>query len=119
MGAIAYCFGGSGGPTILNITPGTQSLGEVPKTWFSLGSAGFFVHFFVEPLSNQQFFWPSEFRAPMFRNSKTRYFTRLPFFFEQKSWSLGLGVSFCFSCKLRAPALCDPTCWLFCHFLSV
>ena len=32
----------------------------------------------------------------MLQNSKTRYFTRLPFIFGQKSWSLGLGVSFCF-----------------------
>ena len=61
----------------------------------------------------------SELRAPMFQNSKIRYFTRLPFLFGQKLWSFGLGVSFCFSCKLRAPALCDPTCGPFWPFLTV
>ena len=55
----------------------------------------------------------------MFQNSKTRYFMCLTLFFLQRSWSFGLGVSFRFSCKLRAPTLCDPTCWPSCHFLTV
>ena len=69
----------------------------------------------MEPL--QRFF--SESRAPTFQNSKTRYFTRLLFFFGPKSWSFALGVFLCFPSKSRAPTFCDPTCGPFWPFLTV
>ena len=55
---------------ILNITPGTQSLRELPKTCFSLRLAEFFVHFFVEPWSNQQFFGHPSSELPCFETVK-------------------------------------------------
>ena len=61
----------------------------------------------------------SELRAPTFQNSKTRYFTRLLFFFGPKSWSFALGVFLCFPSKSRAPTFCDPTCGPFWPFLTV
>ena len=73
----------------------------------------------MEPSSKQHFFLPSELRAPTFQNSKTRYFTRLLFFFGPKSWSFALGVFLCFPSKSRAPTFCDPTCGPFWPFLTV